>query len=98
MIQKTPKSQQRSQIVSKQRRNYPQDPPNYQIIDEETYESKLKYCIIRENKLEAKAARADTAWTYEVGIFKDYLKEKRKATIDKCFEKDWVDKKTIKFK
>ena len=82
----------------KNRRNYPEDPPSYQIVDEETYEVKLKYCIIRHNKLEAKVARAETAWTPEVGIFKDYLKEKRKAMIDKCFEKDWGDKKQLKFK
>lgn len=58
----------------------------------------MKYCIIRHNKLEAKAAREETPWTPEVGLFKDYLKEKRKALIDKCFEKDWADKKPLKFK
>lgn len=82
----------------KERKDYAKDPPKYQIVDEETYEIKLKYCEIRQNKLEAKAARAETPWTYEAGVFKDYLKEKNKALINKCFEQDWGDKKAVKFK
>ena len=43
-------------------------------------------------------ARAETPWTVEIGVFKDYLKETDKKLIDKCFESDWTNKKVLKFK
>lgn len=46
----------------------------------------------------AKIARAETPWTVEIGVFKDYLKEPDQKLIDKCFESDWNNKKVLKFK
>ena len=42
--------------------------------------------------------RITTAWTIEMGIFKPYLVEENPALFDKCFEKDWTDMKSIRFK
>ena len=46
-------------------------------MDPETYELKIKSCVIRpDNSCDAKA-RAETPWDVAIGIFKGYLKEDR---------------------
>lgn len=69
-------------------------------MNEDTFEFNLKYCKIRPNKNFNNMARAETPWSVEIGLFKDYLKEKKKTLIDKCFESDWSNMKagSIKFK
>ena len=71
------------------KRGHPKPKIRYFIMDEETYEIKLKNCQIRPDKGLASKARVKTAWTIEVGIFKDYLKETNKDMLDRCFEADW---------
>jgi hypothetical protein len=80
------------------RKNYPKPKQQYKIMDEDTYEFNLKYCKIRPNKNFNNLARTETPWTVEIGIFKDYLKDAKKEVIDKCFEFDWANMKTLKFK
>lgn len=72
-----------------ERRGHPKPKLRYQIMDEITYAIKIKNCVIRADKGLSSKARVKTAWTIEVGIFKDYLKEDAIAILDKCFEADW---------
>ena len=45
--------------------------------------------MIRPNKGVGLKARVKTAWTIQIGIFKEYLREDKKELMDKCFEADW---------
>ena len=80
------------------KKKYPKPKHLYKIMDEETYNFNLKYCKIRPNKNFNNMARTETPWTVEIGIFKDYLKDANPALIDKCFEFDWANMKTLKYK
>jgi len=57
---------------------HPRPKIRYEIVDPETYEIKLKNCTIRPNKGVGLKARAKTAWTVQIGIFKEYLREDKK--------------------
>lgn len=77
---------------------HPRPKIRYEIIDPETYEIKLKHCTIRPNKGIGLKARVKTAWTIQVGIFKEYLREEKKDLLSKCFEADWAFMKMPRFK
>jgi len=64
-------------------------------MDPETYHIDLKQCMIRPNKTLNIKARAETAWTAEIGVFKKYLKENSKNLVEKCFENDWEYMKDV---
>jgi hypothetical protein len=67
-------------------------------LDPDTYEIRLKYCEIRPDKALEGKQRAETAWSVEIGVFKDYLRESKKSLLQNCFEFDWASMKEIKFK
>ena len=79
-------------------KNYPKRKAVYELMNPETYEFNMKYCKIRPNKSLEEREREKTAWTIEVGIFKDYLREEKQNLIEKCFEFDWANMKKIRFK
>ena len=58
----------------------------------------MKHCTIRPNKALESLARAETAWTVDIGVFKDYLKDNSPKLEMKCFEFDWVNMKQLKYK
>ena len=72
--------------------------PSYQILDEETYEVNIKGCQIRPDKVHGLGKRAEPPWDAEVSIFKEYLKEAKGATLDRCFEKDWEARRGPRFR
>jgi hypothetical protein len=67
-------------------------------MDEDTYQFIMQHCTIRPNKALDALARVETPWTVEIGIFKDYLKDKSKKLEMKCFEFDWENMKVLKYK
>ena len=58
----------------------------------------LKYCTIRPDKTLNLKGRAETPWTVEAGLFKDYMKELRPALSVSCFNFDWQHIKVPKFR
>ena len=58
----------------------------------------MKNCVIRPNKALDALVRVETPWTVEIGIFKDYLKDKSHKLDMKCFEFDWENMKLLKYK
>jgi hypothetical protein len=46
-------------------------------MDPDSYQIKLKYCIIRQDKTLLQLARPETPWRAEIGIFKEYLRENK---------------------
>ena len=77
--------EQKKLEIQLERKKFPKPKPKYTIMNEETYEINLKYCVIRPNK-NSNFVRAETPWTVEIGIFKEYLREQKITLIDKCFE------------
>ena len=77
---------------------FPEDRPKYKLMNPETYEMDLKYCMIRPDKADLSKARVETPWSVEMGIFKDYLKETKPGLIANCFEFDWNNMKKLKYK
>jgi len=63
-------------------------------MDPVTYEIKTK-CQIRPYKSLKLKARAETAWTVDIGIFKRYLKESNEKVLRKCFDNDWEYMKDV---
>jgi len=55
--------------------HHPRPKIRYAIIDDQTYDVKLKNCVIRPMKGVGLKARVKTAWTIQIGIFKEYLRE-----------------------
>jgi hypothetical protein len=62
-------------------------------MDENTYEIKLNHCQIRANKALKSKSRVETPWKVEIGVFREYLKERGQKLINDCFEQDWKEMK-----
>lgn len=77
---------------------FPEDRPKYKVMNPDTYEMVMKYCVIRPDKAIISKARVETPWNVKMGIFKDYLHEENPKTIEACFIKDWENMKKLKYK
>ena len=61
------------------------------------YNLKLVHCKIRPSD-EAAPERPKSAWRVDIGIFKDYLRERKSNLLTQCFEEDWKNMKPLKYK
>jgi hypothetical protein len=84
--------------TSKFPKKYPKPKPSYKIMEQDSYEFIMRYCTIRPNKQITALAREETAWTIDIGIFKDYVKDNSMKLEAKCFEFDWENMKVLKYK
>jgi hypothetical protein len=79
-------------------KGFPKPKPKYSLMNPNTYEINLENCQIRQDKTVIGKKRVKTAWHYEIGVFKDYLKEEAKPLMQKCFEFDWSTMKQPRYK
>lgn len=89
--------QSASRLIHK---DYPKEKRAYKLMDANTYELRLKHCMIRKDiaVFKEKHVHVEKKWTIEDSIFKDYLREEKASLAAKSFEFDWKNLKPIRYK